>query len=230
MSLSSCPGCWDNPCTCGQDYKYWSVEGMEKQIKMLQRVKERKEKEIMEVDPDPSNFFGGYFKYLRNKKVLVIIQGTKKTATDGLLTCLQRWIDQYKQRRLSADVNFYLQNRSINETFYPVTNLDPRGFKINMEFDYYQSIFEESAFLAYLDFDDNPLSPINETLLSLLSSGTNVILTTDKPLSSKDYDMADMVIETHYVSEETICLNRKKCGLLRLPELRETFPIIRGLY
>lgn len=120
--------------------------------------------------------------------------------------------------------------RKNDETFYPVTNLDPRGFKINMEFDYYQSIFEESAFLAYLDFDDNPLSPINETLLSLLSSGTNVILTTDKPLSSKDYDMADMVIETHYVSEETICLNRKKCGLLRLPELRETFPIIRGLY
>ena len=32
MSLSSCPECWDDPCTCGHEYKDWSDQRMSKFI------------------------------------------------------------------------------------------------------------------------------------------------------------------------------------------------------
>ena len=28
MSLSDCEKCWDTPCTCGWDYRNWSIEGL----------------------------------------------------------------------------------------------------------------------------------------------------------------------------------------------------------
>lgn len=38
MSLSDCEKCWNTPCTCGYDYRTWSVKQLEQQIKMLQGV------------------------------------------------------------------------------------------------------------------------------------------------------------------------------------------------
>jgi hypothetical protein len=35
MSLSDCEKCWDTPCTCGWDYREWTVGQLEAQIKML---------------------------------------------------------------------------------------------------------------------------------------------------------------------------------------------------
>lgn len=35
MSMSDCEKCWDTPCTCGHGYKEWSVEALERHIKML---------------------------------------------------------------------------------------------------------------------------------------------------------------------------------------------------
>jgi hypothetical protein len=42
MSMSDCEKCWDTPCTCGHDYEGWSVERLEAQIQMLQRVRFQK--------------------------------------------------------------------------------------------------------------------------------------------------------------------------------------------
>lgn len=42
MSLSDCPHCWETPCACGHEYKTWSVERLDDQIKTLQKVKDKK--------------------------------------------------------------------------------------------------------------------------------------------------------------------------------------------
>ncbi len=38
MSMSDCDHCWNTPCTCGWDYRNWSLEDLKKQIKMLAEV------------------------------------------------------------------------------------------------------------------------------------------------------------------------------------------------
>ncbi len=42
MSMSDCEKCWDTPCTCGWDYKDWSITQLKEQIKMLQKVLKQK--------------------------------------------------------------------------------------------------------------------------------------------------------------------------------------------
>jgi len=44
MSMSDCPKCWETPCMCGYDYRGWSIERLEAQIKMLQEVLSTKKK------------------------------------------------------------------------------------------------------------------------------------------------------------------------------------------
>lgn len=39
MSLSDCQKCWDTPCTCGWDYRFWNIERLNKQIKMLDMLR-----------------------------------------------------------------------------------------------------------------------------------------------------------------------------------------------
>lgn len=38
MSLSDCEKCWDTPCTCGWEYRYWETEEIYQQIMMLRMV------------------------------------------------------------------------------------------------------------------------------------------------------------------------------------------------
>ena len=38
MSLSDCVKCWDTPCTCGWGYRYYRVEVLKDNIKMLESV------------------------------------------------------------------------------------------------------------------------------------------------------------------------------------------------
>lgn len=38
MSMSDCEKCWDTPCTCGWDYRYWEVKQLEDQILVLQAI------------------------------------------------------------------------------------------------------------------------------------------------------------------------------------------------
>ena len=40
MSMGDCTECWDNPCTCGNDYMNWDEDKILQQIKMLERVME----------------------------------------------------------------------------------------------------------------------------------------------------------------------------------------------
>jgi hypothetical protein len=45
MSLSDCEKCWDTPCTCGHEYRKWTVAALRMQIAMLQTVLKKKEEE-----------------------------------------------------------------------------------------------------------------------------------------------------------------------------------------
>lgn len=38
MSLSDCPKCWDTPCTCGWEYRNYSVKYLEEIISMFQKI------------------------------------------------------------------------------------------------------------------------------------------------------------------------------------------------
>lgn len=38
MSLSDCVKCWDTPCTCGWGYKNYSIEALEKRIKLFEKI------------------------------------------------------------------------------------------------------------------------------------------------------------------------------------------------
>jgi hypothetical protein len=38
--MGDCTECWDNPCTCGNDYMNWDEDKILQQIKMLERVME----------------------------------------------------------------------------------------------------------------------------------------------------------------------------------------------
>ena len=42
----NCGDCWDNPCTCGRDWKERSVEYLESMIKTLQKVLAEKKEEL----------------------------------------------------------------------------------------------------------------------------------------------------------------------------------------
>lgn len=48
MAMSDCIDCWETPCCCGSDYTHWTLKRLDDQIKMLQRVRDNKEKEIFE--------------------------------------------------------------------------------------------------------------------------------------------------------------------------------------
>jgi hypothetical protein len=59
MSLSDCPKCWDTLCSCGYEYRNWSIEDLKSQITMLQGVLAEKEepplsKEADEIPIDPA--------------------------------------------------------------------------------------------------------------------------------------------------------------------------------
>lgn len=49
MSLSSCEKCWDNPCTCGHQYKHWTTKQIQEQINMLLNMLREKENSQLEV-------------------------------------------------------------------------------------------------------------------------------------------------------------------------------------
>ena len=42
MSLADCPKCWDVLCSCGWEYKDWSIDRLKDLIKRLEKVKEYK--------------------------------------------------------------------------------------------------------------------------------------------------------------------------------------------
>lgn len=48
MAMSDCIDCWETPCCCGTGYEDWSLKRIDEQIQMLQRVRERKERKLLE--------------------------------------------------------------------------------------------------------------------------------------------------------------------------------------
>lgn len=45
MSMSDCPDCWNTPCTCGHEYKHWSLENLREMEQMLHRLIQEKKKQ-----------------------------------------------------------------------------------------------------------------------------------------------------------------------------------------
>lgn len=41
--MFNCSGCWDNPCTCGKEYEYFTVDGLKALIKILNAILARKQ-------------------------------------------------------------------------------------------------------------------------------------------------------------------------------------------
>jgi ribosomal 50S subunit-associated protein YjgA (DUF615 family) len=46
MSMSDCPECWDNICTCGHKYQHMDVDELKDLIKVLQKIVKNKTKKI----------------------------------------------------------------------------------------------------------------------------------------------------------------------------------------
>ena len=44
MSLSDCIKCWDTPCTCGWDYRNYSIENLKERKRLLEKVIKFKKK------------------------------------------------------------------------------------------------------------------------------------------------------------------------------------------
>lgn len=38
MALSDCMQCWDTPCTCGWDYRNYSIKHLQEKIDMFQKI------------------------------------------------------------------------------------------------------------------------------------------------------------------------------------------------
>lgn len=58
MSLSSCVKCWDNPCTCGWDYRNMSFDQLHNQIDTLTAIMNFKIEREREFDPPIFSSFG----------------------------------------------------------------------------------------------------------------------------------------------------------------------------
>lgn len=41
--MFNCAGCWESPCVCGKEYEDRSPEWLENQIRMLQKILDKKE-------------------------------------------------------------------------------------------------------------------------------------------------------------------------------------------
>lgn len=47
MAMSDCIDCWETPCCCGSDYQHWTLQRLDKQIAMLQRVRNQREQVLL---------------------------------------------------------------------------------------------------------------------------------------------------------------------------------------
>lgn len=43
MGMSDCAVCWETPCSCGNEYKDWTVDRIKSQIEMLTNLLKEKE-------------------------------------------------------------------------------------------------------------------------------------------------------------------------------------------
>ncbi len=54
MSMSDCPKCWSTPCECGHDYDHRSIEWLEVQRDMFDRIISQRKTELKESKNDES--------------------------------------------------------------------------------------------------------------------------------------------------------------------------------
>lgn len=70
MSMSDCYCCWDTPCTCGYEYRYWSDKRLEEFITTLRLVQAiRKEKPELLRWRDPCKPDKGWIKEMHKRQL-----------------------------------------------------------------------------------------------------------------------------------------------------------------
>jgi hypothetical protein len=74
MSLSDCSHCWNHICTCGWDYRNYSIKKLEAKVRMFQAIIDFRKNNS---DVKFSGFFGPeteddkvFFKYMNDKAVM----------------------------------------------------------------------------------------------------------------------------------------------------------------
>lgn len=55
MALSDCENCWDTPCTCGFNWRFWTDERLQQVIQTLEKVR-RIKRETPGIENDKEAF------------------------------------------------------------------------------------------------------------------------------------------------------------------------------
>lgn len=93
--MFNCEHCWNSPCTCGHEYKGWSIEQLKSQIEMLQKVLKETEAKCCKIVG--SEEWAGFYYICSPKRIKAV--------------CKRIWDnpEKYAKRKLGDDYYDFLK-------------------------------------------------------------------------------------------------------------------------